>query len=31
MKKTHQVEPQGHNLKTYDERYAAGKALRESC
>lgn len=31
MKKTHPVMPQAHNLKTYDERYAAGKALREAC
>ena len=31
MKTTHPVEPQTHNLKTYAESYAAGKALREAC
>jgi len=31
IKKTQPVVPQAHNLKTYAERYAAGKALREAC
>jgi hypothetical protein len=31
MKKTYQVALQAHNLKTYDERYAAGKAFRAAC
>jgi hypothetical protein len=30
INKTYPSAPQVHNLKTYDERYAAGKALRES-
>jgi uncharacterized protein (DUF2252 family) len=31
MNKTRPVAPQSHNFKTYDERYAAGKAFREAC
>ena len=31
MRKAYSAPPHAHNLKTYDERYAAGKALREAC